>query len=114
MRRACARSGYWLMCIGRWPRPHKFEVTEWIPDGLRFATASGMTKSTIGLFQRTHQPGIWEAGGGAAVLCLPVADGAPRLEARQAVGTADIVAFVLQRPLQTGDVGAVKLVHRAP
>ena len=50
------------------------------------------------------------AGGivsGAAVPALPVADGAARLEAGQAVRPADIVALGLQRPLKRSDIGAV-------
>ena len=64
--------------------------------------------------QRFHDRAIRESRSAPAVLCLPVADRAPRLEARQAVGAADIVADASPVRAAGRDVGAVKPADLAP
>src|SRR5207247_5577195 len=65
-------------------------------------------------FQLRNQARVGKAGGRLAVLRLPDADRAARLEAGQAVGAADIVALRLQRLLERCDVRAVEIADRPP
>src|ERR1700752_2828895 len=66
------------------------------------------------LLQRRHQLRVREAGRGAAVLLLPVADRAAGPETWQAINTADVVTHLLQPALQGGDVGAAQPADLAP
>src|SRR3954452_13245448 len=74
----------------------------------------GLGRDSPRLFDGGDQFLIREASRGAGVLALPVADRTPRLETRQAIGAADVIALLFQRPLQRGDVGAQEAADLAP
>src|SRR5690606_14917205 len=67
-----------------------------------------------GSAQRLDQGCVRKAGGGQAPACLPFTDRATGLVAGQAIGTADVMAEVLEAALHGRYVRAVEAVELAP